>query len=139
LILGLTKRLVLTAATVAEATVYFGQWDFGVAVTGLRDAVSWLLMHRIGWERTPFSDEDYRETVRVTYERLVKEEYFAESSRAPDDVLQRYSLVIWLSSPVTSAYSVEHLRLARPIREVVHRGDEIGLQYVTVALAVTLE
>jgi Putative DNA-binding domain len=73
LILGLTKRLVLTAATVAEATVYFGQWDFGLAVTGLRDAVSWLLMQRIGWERTPFSDEDYRETVRVTYERLVKD------------------------------------------------------------------
>jgi hypothetical protein len=73
LILGLTKRLVLTAATVAEATVYFGQWDFGVAVTGLRDLVSWLLIQHIGWERTPFSDEDYRETARVTYERLVKD------------------------------------------------------------------
>ena len=73
LILGLTKRLVLTAATVAEATVYFGQWDFGLAVTGLRDAVSLLLMQRIGWERTPFSDEDYREMVRVSYERLVKD------------------------------------------------------------------
>jgi hypothetical protein len=73
LILGLTKRLVLTAATVAEATVYLGQWDFGVAVTGLRDLVSWLLMQHIGWERTPFSDEDYRETARVTYERLVKD------------------------------------------------------------------
>jgi hypothetical protein len=73
LILGLTKRLVLTAASVAEATMYLGQWDFGVAVTGLRDHISWQLMQRIGWERTPYSDEDYRETARVTYERLIKD------------------------------------------------------------------
>ena len=42
-------------------------------MTGLRDLVSWLLVRHIGWERTPFSDEDYRETARVTYERLVKD------------------------------------------------------------------
>jgi hypothetical protein len=73
LILGLTKRLVLAAATVADVAVYFGQWDFGVAVTGLRDLISWRLMQRIGWERPPFSEEEYRETVRLTYERLVKD------------------------------------------------------------------
>jgi hypothetical protein len=73
LILGLTKRLVLAAATIAETAVYFGQWDFGVAVTGLRDLISWRLMQRIGWERPPFSEENHRETVRVTYERLVKD------------------------------------------------------------------
>jgi hypothetical protein len=72
-ILGLTKRLVLTASTVAETALYLGQWDFGIAVTGLRDHISWLLMQRIGWERTPYSDDDYRETARVTYERLVKD------------------------------------------------------------------
>jgi hypothetical protein len=41
LILGLTKRLVLIAAVVAETADYLGQWDLGIAVTGLRGLVSW--------------------------------------------------------------------------------------------------
>jgi hypothetical protein len=74
LILGLTMRLVLIAAVVAETADYLGQWDLGIAVTGLRGLVSSRLVRRGDmWAATPFSEDDYRQTVRVTYERLVKE------------------------------------------------------------------
>ena len=74
LILGLTKRLVLIATAVAETTDYLGRWDFGIAVTGLRGLVSWRLVQRGDtWVAAPFSEDDYRRTVRVTYERLAKE------------------------------------------------------------------
>jgi hypothetical protein len=74
LILGLTKRLVLIAATVAETADHLGSWDFGLAVTSLLGLPSWRLVQRGDlWAATPFSEGDYRETVRVTYERLVKD------------------------------------------------------------------
>jgi hypothetical protein len=74
LILGLTKRLVLIATTVADTTDYLGSWDFGIAVVGLSGLVSWRLVQRgDAWAATPFSEDDYRQTVRVTYERLVKD------------------------------------------------------------------
>jgi hypothetical protein len=95
LILGLTKRLVLAAATVADATVYLGQWDLGVAVTGIRGLVSWRLMRHIGAERTPYSDEDYRETVRVSYERLVK-----DSDSIVEELTGRLNRALGGSAPV---------------------------------------
>jgi len=58
LIIGLAKRTVLVAETVASTTGWVGSWDFGVAVTGL---------HRFT------SEDQYQETVRATYERLVKD------------------------------------------------------------------
>jgi hypothetical protein len=73
LILGLTKRLILLATAVAETTDYLGQWDFGIAVVGLRGMVSWRRVQRGDWDPTPFSEDDYRETVRATYEQLVKD------------------------------------------------------------------
>jgi hypothetical protein len=74
LVLGLTKRLVLAATTVAEATDYLGQWDFGIAVTGLRGLVSLRLVQPgHGYLAAPFSEDDYRQTVRATHERLVKD------------------------------------------------------------------
>jgi hypothetical protein len=74
LILGLTKRLVLTAATVADTTDYLGSWDFGVAAVGLSGLVSLRLVQRGDmWAATPYSDQDYRQIVRATHERLVKD------------------------------------------------------------------
>jgi hypothetical protein len=74
LILGLTKRLVLIAATVADTADYLGPWDFGIAIVGLSGLVSLRLVQRGDtWAATPYSEEDYRETVRATHERLVKD------------------------------------------------------------------
>jgi hypothetical protein len=74
LVIGLTKRLVLVAETVANTTDWLGSWDFGIAITGLRGLVSLrLLQHGQEYLAAPFSEDDYRETVRATYERVVKD------------------------------------------------------------------
>jgi hypothetical protein len=74
LVIGLTKRLVLVAGTIAATTDWLGSWDFGIAVTGLRGLVSLrLVQHGQDWPAAPFSEEEYRETGRATYERVVKD------------------------------------------------------------------
>jgi len=73
-IIGLTKRLVLVAHVVADTTGYLGSWDFGIAVTGLRGLISSRLVQQGDtWAATPFSEDTYRQTTRVPYERLVKD------------------------------------------------------------------
>jgi hypothetical protein len=74
LIVGLTKRLVLVTAVVADTANYLGSWDLGVAVTKLRGLQS-LTMVRAGHSlaAAPYSENDYRQTVRVTYERLTSD------------------------------------------------------------------
>jgi hypothetical protein len=69
LVLGLTKRLVLIAATIADTTDYLGPWDFGVAVVGLSGLVSLRLVQRATWAPTPYSEKYYRQTVRATHAR----------------------------------------------------------------------
>jgi hypothetical protein len=49
LVIGLTKRLILIAETVANSTDWLGSWDFGVAVTGLRGLTSFQI--RGPWRR----------------------------------------------------------------------------------------
>ncbi len=71
-ILGLTKRVVLIAGVIAATTRYLGSWDFGIAITRLRGCQSDRLRQE-GLEGTPFSEDDYRQTVRVTHERLANE------------------------------------------------------------------
>jgi hypothetical protein len=74
LIIGLTKRLVLVAEVVATTTNWFGSWEFGVAVTGLRSRTSWYLtQHSLDYLAPPFSEDRYQETLRAIYERLVKD------------------------------------------------------------------
>jgi hypothetical protein len=74
LIIGLTKRLVLVAEAVATTTGWLGSWDFGIAVTGLRGRTSWALAkHHQDYLAAPFSEDDYREMVRTTGERVVKD------------------------------------------------------------------
>jgi hypothetical protein len=64
----------MIAATVAETADYLGAWDFGIAVTNLPGRRSWRMVQGGDlYEATPFSEGDYRQTVRATYERLVKE------------------------------------------------------------------
>jgi hypothetical protein len=96
LILGLTKRLVLIATAVAETTDYLGQWDFGIAITGLRGLVSWRLVQRGDtWAAAPFSENDYRQTVRVTFERLVN-----EPDSIVEDLTGRLNRALGGSAPV---------------------------------------
>jgi len=74
LIIGLVKRIVLIAETVATTMGWLGSWDFGVAVTGLHGRTSLrLAQHGQEYLAAPFSEEGYRETVRATYERVVKD------------------------------------------------------------------
>jgi Schlafen, AlbA_2 len=74
LVIGLVKRIVLVAETIATTTGWLGSWDFGVAVTGLHGRTSLrLAQHGQEYLAAPFSEEEYRETVRATYERLVKD------------------------------------------------------------------
>jgi hypothetical protein len=71
-IVGLTKRLVMAAVTVAEAADFSGSWDLGITVIGLRG----LRRHRVGvldWDAEPYSDDDYRQTARATHERLTQQ------------------------------------------------------------------
>lgn len=79
LVIGLTKRTVLVAEAVARTTDWLGSWDFGVAVTGLRGLTSLhLAQYGQEWLAAPFSEEEYRETVRASDERVVK---------APDSIV----------------------------------------------------
>ena len=78
LIVGLTKRLVMTATIVADTAGFLGSWDLGITVIGLLG----LRRHRGGvlaWDADPYSDDDYRETTRATHEQLTQQ---------PDSVVQ---------------------------------------------------
>jgi Schlafen, AlbA_2 len=69
-IVGLTKRLVMAAATIADTVGFLGSWDLGITVIGLRG----LRRHRVGafdWDAAPYS-EDYRQTTRATHEQLTQ-------------------------------------------------------------------
>lgn len=71
-IVGLTKRLVMAAVTVAEAADFSGGWNLGIAVIGLGG----LRRHRVGVfdsDAVPYSDDDYRQTTRATHERLTQQ------------------------------------------------------------------
>jgi hypothetical protein len=70
-IVGLTKRLVMAAATVAEAADFSGGWDLGITVIGLGG----LRRYRAGgfYSEAPFSEKDYRQTARATHEQLTQQ------------------------------------------------------------------
>jgi hypothetical protein len=73
-IIGLTKRLVLVAETIADTTDWLRSWDFGVAVTGLRGLTSsHLAQQGQDYLASPYTKDEYRETVRATHERLTKD------------------------------------------------------------------
>jgi hypothetical protein len=74
LVSGLTKRVVLSAASIAGSTQFLGSWDFGVAITRLRGTVSWETFDTFGMWSTPrYSEDNYRETTRATYEEITQE------------------------------------------------------------------
>jgi hypothetical protein len=96
LVLGLTKRLVPIAATVADTTDYLASWDLGIAVAGLSGLVSLRLVQRGDtWAATPYSQDDYRQTVRVTHERLVK-----DPDSIAEDLTGRLNRALGGSAPI---------------------------------------
>jgi hypothetical protein len=61
----------MSAAIVADAADFPGRWDLGIAVIGL-----WgLRRYQAGIFRLaePYSEDDYRQTTRATYEQLSQE------------------------------------------------------------------
>ncbi len=68
LIAGLTWRVVRAAGVIAAHTSYFGNWDFGVALTNARGIASHALSQRQwGEARLPFADDAYRALTQATY------------------------------------------------------------------------
>ena len=71
LIGGLTLRTVFIAQIVSEACGHFGSWDFGLAVTNLRGAVSWKVTERFLGTAVPFSSEEYVQVARATLDEVL--------------------------------------------------------------------
>jgi hypothetical protein len=77
-VVGLTKRLVMAAATVGDTAGFLGSWDLGITVVGLR-GLRRSRGENFDWDAAPYSEDDYRETTRVTHEQLTQQ---------PDSVVQ---------------------------------------------------
>jgi hypothetical protein len=63
-IVGLTKRLVMAAAIVADAVDFSGSWDLGIAVIGLGGLRRY--QPEIFSVEVPYSEDTYRQTTRAT-------------------------------------------------------------------------
>jgi hypothetical protein len=71
LIVGLVKRLSLSAVVVSQECRYLGSWELAVAVTALQGAISYERREDLrGAYAQPYSDQDYRQTARATHEEL---------------------------------------------------------------------
>lgn len=82
LLVGLTWRVLLLAATIAAETDYVGNWDVGVALTNARGIASYNLEHGVGWghRSMSFGADEYRAVTEATY---------AEVSENRHAILQR--------------------------------------------------
>lgn len=74
LVLGLTKRTLLVALTVGRAMGYVGQWDIGLAVTGIRGCRSYAASQNLfAGGGTPFSENEYRQLSTATTAELERD------------------------------------------------------------------
>lgn len=67
LLAGLTWRVVRAAGLVADKTAYFGNWEFGVAMTNMRGATSWKIHSRLWSATLQYADDDYRAVTVATF------------------------------------------------------------------------
>lgn len=67
---GLVLRVVETARAVAETAGFYGTWQFGVAVTNIRDAISHHASRDFSMTATGFSEDSFRRAAAATYEEL---------------------------------------------------------------------
>lgn len=71
LLAGLTWRVVRAAAEIAELTSYFGNWDFGVALTNARGIASHAVSQRGRWNSPyRYSDDTYEQVTQATFTEL---------------------------------------------------------------------
>jgi Putative DNA-binding domain len=71
-IVGLTKRLIMAAAIVADTADFSGSWDLGIVVIGLGG----LRRYQYGsfdLDAAPYSEDDHQQTTRATHERLTQQ------------------------------------------------------------------
>jgi len=73
LIAGLVYRVVQLAGDIAEVSNYHGAWALGVAVTGARGRVAWLLAKNFMATAIPYSDDEYRSLIRASSQELQDE------------------------------------------------------------------
>ncbi len=117
-ILGLTKRLLLIAGNVAEVCAFRGSWDLGVSVAPLRGRISFRLHTSHGGLRgVPYSEDDYTQTVRATWDELTQD---------TDGVVRRLLLRLNLSlnegvAPIPALHS-EYAARPRTVHEMAERG-----------------
>ena len=71
LIAGLTTRFLAVMGGLYDAGGYWGPVDVGVAVTGLRDGVSYVLRDNPWIDRAPYDKDRYHRTTRVPASQLV--------------------------------------------------------------------
>lgn len=73
LLVGLTWRVLLTAASISAETGYVGNWDFGVALTNAYGIASHALSQRTFREATlPFAADNYRAVTQATYAEITE-------------------------------------------------------------------
>jgi hypothetical protein len=67
---GLILRVAEAARTVANTAGFYGSWEFGVALTNVRGAVSFEASRDLMASPSGFSESTYRRTGAATYEDL---------------------------------------------------------------------
>lgn len=71
LLAGLTWQVIRAAAVIAAKTDYFGNWDFGVALTNARGIASHAASQRMHFaDPYPYGADDFRATTQATYAEL---------------------------------------------------------------------
>jgi hypothetical protein len=67
---GLTAKFLAVIGGLYDAGGYLGPVDVGVAVTGLRGGVSYLLRDNPWIDRSPYNKDQYRRTQRLSASML---------------------------------------------------------------------
>jgi hypothetical protein len=70
LVAGLTARYLAVLGGLYAAGSYLGPVDVGLAVTGLRGGISYILSTRLGVDPTPYDKDQYRRTERISASML---------------------------------------------------------------------
>jgi hypothetical protein len=70
IVAGLTARFLAVLGGLYAAGSYLGPVDLGLAVTGLRGGISFVLSQRLGVDTHPFNKEVYRRTEQVSASAL---------------------------------------------------------------------
>ncbi len=73
LVAGLASRFLTVMGGLYAAGGYFGPVDVGLAVTGLRGGISYVLSGRLGVDPSPYDKDQYRRTERLLATELMND------------------------------------------------------------------